>query len=1174
MSSMTIAPRCENNHGAATVADFAVARVAGISAACLDGFVFRETIRHLEEVLACEAELAKAIPALEVVLFRLVPQLDHDRDMRRRVLALKRCIHNRRVSPSTAQDVKSIGTILSGEEQFQLSHWYQLATGRESAMAAAASAYEQQVADASRILQQNMMSSFMQHGLAIASPDLLSDVLRGSQQEDRDWLPCSKRARSSLAYLSRAAMKTSPLSNFTQISVANIGSGDRKLISKSGKASSAQEYPVRLLRALPHDWLMLAARNPELSPAFRYEANAGIRPNRKQRGKFKILKPFNQFTGPHFWRGEVIGEVHLDEPLQAILTPGRRFDYSELAGLAQSAKAPSAHGFILSLLDQMLIRPVAPYSRKDFRPLLALADVLSNITTDYAAGISQLMRQLQSSVDSAGAASGPERLQVIWEVRRLATAIYAALGAQPPKWITTMKPLVENVALDSSEINLPVRIQHDLACAAEKFRQRTIRTKMYDYLYQYFVRTFGEEGETDDILGFLFDFLAREDFPELLSRSIAEDKLTIQEADNDRSSLPGGASAIPPTLTIFFQLAAADRDALDHGEYYLVINQVNSGEGGLLGRFANIGGTGQNLLRDKLADWVNHLYGGLNPLELLTCADVNSLQTEQGTCTGVFEWPGELPVADSTGGPAVRLDQLRLRANQNGTLYFVDEHGEPVCLSYQGVVPSYLAPPALRLLMVIADPWVRDYGMEKATVSSGEQGTAGIQYFPRRQDGRIVFQRAKWHVPASALVRKENGESDFSFFVRVNRWRIEHGLPEEVFVQAERTPISAQAKDRKPFWVNFGSPHSIEVLHQLAGADTDITLTEALPARIQHWVMPHPEHPRSDKRASEFMSLVRWPMPEPPAANRQRKTVSIVTPSAANDWLYFKIYPKYPGQLDHVIREIVRPAVQQARASSELSRWFFIRYIDQRGWHIRLRLQGSQTARERWRDELSQLIESRLPSLTACQTAERLFIPARHEVCAQPAELGYTLANYEPEFEKYGGAAGLHIAEDFFEVSSEVALRALECVSTSAGYISLVLTLARNLVRQTQSSPSGCEYFLHNYLWYWSGQDRPGADQLRCRVREAAARRRKFVAECISSVQAHPVLSGLLSRLERATQLTVSNLQHFRHEVTASPARLAFDYLHMNNNRFGVLPGEEAYVAALLLTDCGYQVER
>src|SRR6185312_16895942 len=119
----------------------------------------------------------------------------------------------------------------------------------------------------------------------------------------------------------------------------------------------------------------------------------------------------------------------------------------------------------------------------------------------------------------------------------------------------------------------------------------------------------------------------------------------------------------------------------------------------------------------------------------------------------------------------------------------------------------------LRLLMLIADPWIRDYSPFSEGMPGDEQNsTEGVQFSPRQQQGRVVFRRAQWRVPAACMITRTKGEGDFDFFARAQNWRKQHGLPEEVFVRTEGNRLSFRAKERKPAWIHFGSPHSLELL--------------------------------------------------------------------------------------------------------------------------------------------------------------------------------------------------------------------------------------------------------------------------------------------------------------------------------------------------------------------------
>jgi thiopeptide-type bacteriocin biosynthesis protein len=283
-----------------------------------------------------------------------------------------------------------------------------------------------------------------------------------------------------------------------------------------------------------------------------------------------------------------------------------------------------------------------------------------------------------------------------------------------------------------------------------------------------------------------------------------------------------------------------------------------------------------------------------------------------------------------------------------------------------------------------------------------------------------------------------------------------------------------------------------------------------------------------------------------------------------DDWLYFKIYPREFRQMDQVIEQIVHPAIYGARDKSGLDRWHFLRYADQRGWHIRLRLRGTRQFHEEWSRNIRALVDAVLPQLEERPRVPRL-ISSTASFDTHIAEPGCELGTYEPEYEKYGGTLGVAIAEELFEASSETAVKALLTIQDSSSRFLLYLALTRSLVEHFHQTPEEQQRFLEYYLWYWSGQDRPGSSQARRKLRDAARQRRLFITRQLAGLTDHAAISSLVQQQRSALTRTLNALHLAEDEITETPARLSFDYLHMNNNRLGVLPSEEAYLAALLL---------
>ena len=109
----------------------------------------------------------------------------------------------------------------------------------------------------------------------------------------------------------------------------------------------------------------------------------------------------------------------------------------------------------------------------------------------------------------------------------------------------------------------------------------------------------------------------------------------------------------------------------------------------------------------------------------------------------------------------------------------------------------------------------------------------------------------------------------------------------------------------------------------------------------------------------------------------------------------------YGGAGDRVALDLVAPLARHAAAAGWARRWFFIRYRD-RVPHLRFRLFGPA----------ARLESEARPAIETAAAAD----PRVGEIAWVP---------YEPELERYAGAAGVTVAEAIFEASSETALAML-----------------------------------------------------------------------------------------------------------------------------------------------------
>ena len=173
---------------------------------------------------------------------------------------------------------------------------------------------------------------------------------------------------------------------------------------------------------------------------------------------------------------------------------------------------------------------------------------------------------------------------------------------------------------------------------------------------------------------------------------------------------------------------------------------------------------------------------------------------------------------------------------------------------------------------------------------------------------------------------------------------------------------------------------------------------------------------------------------------------------------------------------------------------------------------------------------------------------------------------YEPELDKYGGTEGVAIAEDLFMASTSVVSRLLRDVVERPGRRS-VYGLLLLLVAAHEFGVLDAE-FLERYEATWSPYAVAGGLWPRP-VKEQDLR---VALPCLVSVREDsrpPELDAWRSAVAAARQRLANwwgDLPDLRADRNIGMAQLLTHYVHTTNNRLGLLPADEAYLALLART--------
>ena len=242
-------------------------------------------------------------------------------------------------------------------------------------------------------------------------------------------------------------------------------------------------------------------------------------------------------------------------------------------------------------------------------------------------------------------------------------------------------------------------------------------------------------------------------------------------------------------------------------------------------------------LEDSDASYFNaNLHPPLMPFEIRTPNGHNSLPSEQ-----------QIPVTElqvRVNEAEERLQLVHVPTRKRAYVFDLGFQGhrgrsQLFQLLEKFTMARYLYPqPMLNGINVLASG---DSGLKPKEVKEEEKPRPEIRTLPRvvYRDG-IVLQRKTWYVPRDILPLREPEESDWAWFCRVNEWRLQQGIPEEVFIFVvdrggfQNIKPEDQKKitrdDYKPQYISFKNPFLINLLEKaMTRVPESLKIVEMLP---------------------------------------------------------------------------------------------------------------------------------------------------------------------------------------------------------------------------------------------------------------------------------------------------------------------------------------------------------
>lgn len=331
------------------------------------------------------------------------------------------------------------------------------------------------------------------------------------------------------------------------------------------------------------------------------------------------------------------------------------------------------------------------------------------------------------------------------------------------------------------------------------------------------------------------------------------------------------------------------------------------------------------------------------------------------------------------------------------------------------------------------------------------------------------------------------------------------------------------------------------------------------------------------------------------------------TPKVATDWLAHHVF--YASDSNPIIVEAVRPLVAKLREEGLIDRWFFIKYwMD--GPHVRLRTHPSgpeqrETVEKRVREALEDFLARRpalyesnqellgdlykdmfLAEYTQEEWDEKYGADGQMPMQPNNSVVRY---DYEPEYDRYGGRAGIDIAEWHFEYSSETVARLL---ATSNPHVRPVLLgLAAQLSLMTAyvflGDDERVSRFFGRYRSFWETNYQQDSADYHESFSKTISTCGDRLTERITRIRA--AAAGDLAQLPPFERDWITHCRELHAKVLAASADgslqfsagsrdarfsiedpealatvLLSSYIHMTNNRLGVAILDEIYLSFLI----------
>jgi len=285
-----------------------------------------------------------------------------------------------------------------------------------------------------------------------------------------------------------------------------------------------------------------------------------------------------------------------------------------------------------------------------------------------------------------------------------------------------------------------------------------------------------------------------------------------------------------------------------------------------------------------------------------------------------------------------------------------------------------------------------------------------------------------------------------------------------------------------------------------------------------------------------------------------------------DEWLFYKVYlGRYAPQMDHACVQLSRQLLEKLAPR----RWFFMRYVDGGGPHVRMRWLGAEGRQEAEGETFQTLVEDLLCELVFTPPSNyRPMVNLGHAPAmgdlSEAGDFAQAFAvkdEYHPEYEAFLGPELIETAHEVFQASSEIAVKVLGDELEEGPSRKSVAPLLMKIVIDELVAAEHAGEFLTAYQEYWMRRDGINIEYLVADF-EFKAMSLRDSGYRLDSVP--PSQEELATRWRHCLSSARAAYGDKVPDRRVFPDNLTFRYIHLMNNRLGITILDEGYLATVL----------